>query len=61
MTWTGNTSDDPVVAIQAWIVANETIAARHNAELVEQVVHDHLVDFCERLAEENSGQCVNCS
>ena len=40
---------DVVALVQAWIVANETVAAEHHAQLVEQVVDDHLRDFCRKI------------
>jgi len=35
---------DAIAAVQAWIVANETVAAEHNAMLMEEIVEDHLRD-----------------
>lgn len=40
---------DAVTAVQAWIVADATIRAQHEAQLAEQVFHDHLSNFCQRL------------
>ena len=53
---------DPVTKVQAWIVANETVAAQHHALLMEQVVDDHLKDMVKRLVESderNPRQQVN--
>lgn len=42
---------DEIAKVQAWIVANETVAAEHNAWLVEQVFYDYLRDFCQEINE----------